>query len=270
MQQYLRIKAQHPQVLVFYRMGDFYELFYEDAEKAARLINLTLTARGSSGGAPVPLAGVPAVSLDQYLARLVRLGESVAICEQVGDVALAKGPVERRVVRIVTPGTLTDQSLLPAKADASLAAIRFADARAEILSAEGSEAVALAWLALSSGELRVTETTRAELASELARIDPAEIVVADAQRDQLASTIPMHASPDWHFTESRGGQLLRDALSVTRRLRSRESATCPARLCRVARIRADHARRTGAACRAPAGRVGVGLRRPRSGHPAQS
>jgi DNA mismatch repair protein MutS len=216
MQQYLRVKAQHPNVLVFYRMGDFYELFYEDAEKAARLINLTLTARGSSGGAPVRMAGVPAVSLDQYLARLVRLGESVAICEQVGDVALAKGPVERRVVRIVTPGTLTDQSLLPAKSDASLAAIRFADARAEILSAEGSEAVAIAWLVLSSGDLRVTETTRAQLSSELTRIDPAEIVVAEDQRVQLATAVPIHASPEWHFTEARGAQMLREALAVMR------------------------------------------------------
>jgi len=120
MQQYLRIKSQHPGVLVFYRMGDFYELFYEDAEKAARLLNLTLTARGASAGAPVRMAGVPAVSVDQYLARLVRLGQSVAICEQVGDPALARGPVERRVVRIITPGTLTDQSLLASKADAVL------------------------------------------------------------------------------------------------------------------------------------------------------
>jgi DNA mismatch repair protein MutS len=204
MQQYLRIKAQHPQVLVFYRMGDFYELFYDDAEKAARLLNLTLTARGQSGGAPVRMAGVPAVSVDQYLARLVRLGESVAICEQIGDPALAKGPVERRVMRIVTPGTLTDQNLLPAKSDAVLAAIFF----------DASERLAIAWLVLASGDLRLMESTSAELPSELARIGPAEIVVAESQRDRLLSSAPVRAVADWHFDAQRGRELLQEALSV--------------------------------------------------------
>src|SRR5258708_23144341 len=129
MQQYLRIKAQHEDPLLFYRMGDFYELFYRDAERGARLLDLTLTSRGASGGAPVPMAGVPAVSVEQYLARLVRLGESVAICEQVGDPATSQGPVERQVVRIVTPGTLTDSSLLSPKADSSLAAVALHAAR---------------------------------------------------------------------------------------------------------------------------------------------
>jgi DNA mismatch repair protein MutS len=123
MQQYLRIKAQHPHILLFYRMGDFYELFYDDAERAARLLNITLTQRGASGGAPVKMAGVPVVSVEQYLATLVKLGESVAICEQIGDPATSKGPVERKVVRVVTPGTLTDPALLDAKADAVLLAI---------------------------------------------------------------------------------------------------------------------------------------------------
>ncbi len=208
MQQYLRIKAEYPDVLVFYRMGDFYELFYEDAERAARLINLTLTARGASGGAPVRMAGVPAVSLDQYLARLVRLGESVAICEQIGDPALAKGPVERRVVRIVTPGTLTDQSLLPAKADAVLAAVHFTDTGTQCT-------VAIAWLVLASGALRMTETPEVELASELARIAPAEIVLAEGQRTRLATGVPVHAAPDWHFETARGRQLLQAALAVS-------------------------------------------------------
>src|SRR4051812_42734164 len=117
MQQYLRIKGEHPDILVFYRMGDFYELFYDDAEKGARLLDITLTQRGQSAGAPVKMAGVPVHSVEQYLAKLVKLGESVAICEQVGDVATAKGPVERQVTRIVTPGTLTDSSLLDDKAD---------------------------------------------------------------------------------------------------------------------------------------------------------
>jgi len=207
MQQYLRIKAQYPDVLVFYRMGDFYELFYEDAQKAAALLNLTLTARGLSAGVPVRMAGVPAVSVDQYLARLVRLGESVAICEQVGDPALSRGPVERRVVRIVTPGTITEQSLLPAKADALLAAICFGS--------DEENRVALAWLVLASGDLRLIATTREELPSELARINPAEIVIAQSQRPQLTTTVPVHAAPDWHFAAQRGRQLLCNALAVS-------------------------------------------------------
>ena len=123
MQQYLRIKGEHPDILVFYRMGDFYELFYDDAEKASRLLDITLTSRGASAGAPVKMAGVPVHSVEQYLAKLLKLGESVAICEQVGDVATAKGPVERQVTRIVTPGTLTDSSLLEDKADNILLAL---------------------------------------------------------------------------------------------------------------------------------------------------
>src|SRR5512138_1278383 len=123
MQQYLRIKGEHPDILLFYRMGDFYELFYDDAERASRLLDITLTSRGQSAGAPVKMAGVPVHSMEQYLAKLVKLGESVAICEQIGDPALAKGPVERKVVRVVTPGTLTDPALLDAKSDAVLLAV---------------------------------------------------------------------------------------------------------------------------------------------------
>ena len=110
--QYLRIKAEHPERLLFFRMGDFYELFYDDAKRAAKLLDITLTARGESAGAPIPMAGLPYHAAEGYLARLVRLGESVAICEQIGDPQLAKGPVERRVVRIVTPGTVTEEALL--------------------------------------------------------------------------------------------------------------------------------------------------------------
>ena len=117
MQQYLRIKREHASRLLFYRMGDFYELFYADAERASRLLGITLTKRGASGGVPIPMAGVPVHSVEQYLARLVRLGESVAVCEQIGDPATAKGPVERKVVRIVTPGTVTDAQLLPERSD---------------------------------------------------------------------------------------------------------------------------------------------------------
>src|SRR6184192_3147350 len=122
MQQYLRIKGEHPDILVFYQMGDFYELFYDDAEKAARLLDIALTSRGVSAGAPVRMAGVPFHSVEQYLAKLVKLGESVAICEQVGDPATSKGPVERKITRVVTPGTITDAALLAASRDSLLAA----------------------------------------------------------------------------------------------------------------------------------------------------
>src|ERR1700682_6073630 len=123
MQQYLRVKAEHPDKLVFYRMGDFYELFYGDAQRAAPLLDITLTARGQSAGTPIPMAGVPYHAVEQYLAKLVRLGHSVAICEQIGDPATSKGPVERKVVRVVTPGTLTDAALLSDKSDVYLLAL---------------------------------------------------------------------------------------------------------------------------------------------------
>jgi DNA mismatch repair protein MutS len=188
MQQYLRLKAQHPDILLFYRMGDFYELFYEDAERASRLLDITLTQRGESGGAPVKMAGVPHHSVDQYLSKLVRKGESVAICEQIGDPATSKGPVERQVTRIVTPGTLTESSLLEEKADNILLALRREKA-----------AVGLAWLNLASGELRVAEIAPELLGQELRRIAPAEVLVADDVvldgRDAFAVT----RLPDWHF-----------------------------------------------------------------------
>ena len=123
MQQYLRLKAEHPGLLLFYRMGDFYELFYEDAERAAALLDITLTKRGASAGQPIPMAGVPYHAAEGYLAKLVRKGVSVAICEQIGDPAKSKGPVERRVVRVVTPGTLTDESLLEERRENLLAAV---------------------------------------------------------------------------------------------------------------------------------------------------
>jgi len=168
MQQYLGIKAQHPDILLFYRMGDFYELFYDDAEKAARLLDITLTTRGASAGAPIRMAGVPYHSVEQYLAKLVKLGESVAICEQIGDPSASKGPVERQVTRIVTPGTLTDSALLDDKSDNVLLALH----------ADGS-AVGLAWLALASGELRLAEVAPQALANELRRIAPAEVLAAE-------------------------------------------------------------------------------------------
>jgi DNA mismatch repair protein MutS len=168
MEQYLRLKAQNPDILMFYRMGDFYELFYDDAEKGSRLLDLTLTARGQSAGAPVKMAGVPVHSVEQYLAKLVKLGESVAICEQVGDVATAKGPVEREVTRIVTPGTLTDPALLDEKSENVLLSIH-----------PVKSAIGLAWLSVASGELRVAEIVPQSLENELRRIAPAEILAAD-------------------------------------------------------------------------------------------
>jgi DNA mismatch repair protein MutS len=205
MQQYLRIKAQYPDLLLFYRMGDFYELFYDDARRAAGLLNVTLTQRGASAGAPIPMAGVPVVSVEQYLARLVKLGESVAICEQIGEPATSKGPVERKVVRVVTPGTLTDLSLLEAKRDAALAALAFG----------GGDEVAIAWLVLASGELRAARTQRAELASELARIAPSELLLADDAGTAVPDTeARLQRLPPWHFDAARGAQMLRERLGV--------------------------------------------------------
>src|SRR5688500_1283097 len=168
MQQYLRIKGEHPDILVFYRMGDFYELFYDDAERASRLLDLTLTQRGASAGAPVKMAGVPVHSVEQYLAKLVKLGQSVAIAEQIGDPATAKGPVDRQVTRIVTPGTLTDSALLEDKSDNVLLSLT-----------RNRSTVGLAWLSLASGTLRVAEIAPQALDNELRRIGPAEVLLAD-------------------------------------------------------------------------------------------
>src|SRR5689334_2348962 len=158
MQQYLRIKAQHADKLLFYRMGDFYEMFYDDAERAARLLDITLTRRGESAGEPIKMAGVPYHAAEQYLAKLVKLGESVAICEQIGDPNTSKGPVERQVTRVVTPGTLTDAALLEEKRDNLLLAV----------SVQRS-LVGLAWLSLASGRFTAMETVTANLSTELER-----------------------------------------------------------------------------------------------------
>jgi DNA mismatch repair protein MutS len=191
-QQYLRLKARHPDILMFYRMGDFYELFYDDAEKGARLLDLTLTARGESAGAPVKMAGVPVHSVEQYLAKLVKLGESVAIAEQVGDVATAKGPVEREITRIVTPGTLTDPALLDEKAENVLLA----------LSREKSS-IGMAWLSLASGELRLAEIAPQALANELRRIGPAEILSREDIDGYLTTRLP-----EWQFDAEAGRKKL--------------------------------------------------------------
>lgn len=215
MQQYLRIKADYPDLLLFYRMGDFYELFFEDAERAARLLGITLTQRGASAGQAIKMAGVPYHAADQYLAKLVKLGESVAICEQIGDPATSKGPVERKVQRIVTPGTLTDAELLPEKTERPLLALNVLQHRKGVL-------LGLAWLSLSSGRLRLTELATDErslpsrLRYEIERIAPAEILVDTRSADLLnASTSPRPTQvADWHFEIPAARKALCEQLGV--------------------------------------------------------
>ncbi|MBZ0223265.1 MAG: DNA mismatch repair protein MutS [Dokdonella sp.] len=191
MRQYFAAKAEHQDMLVFFRMGDFYELFYEDARKAARLLDITLTQRGQSAGAPIPMAGVPYHAAEGYLAKLVRLGESVAICEQIGDPALAKGLVERKVVRIVTPGTVTDAALLDERRDNLLLAI-----------AAGSSGFGLAWIDLASGRFVLSEVADAEaLNAELARLAPAETLIGeDVAWPRFVTSLPgLRKRGPWHF-----------------------------------------------------------------------
>ncbi|WP_137173257.1 DNA mismatch repair protein MutS [Massilia sp. HP4] len=219
MQQYLGIKADYPTMLVFYRMGDFYELFFDDAEKASRVLGITLTARGKSGDQPIKMAGVPFHSLDGYLAKLVKLGESCAICEQIGDPALSKGPVERKVVRVVTPGTLTDSDLLPEKAERPLLALCLLNQRKTVTAG-------LAWLSLASGNLRLMEfsgdarTVEQRLAHELERIAPAEILRADCadmfETDSASPSANAHTQrvPEWHFDVLKGHGALLEQLGV--------------------------------------------------------
>lgn len=217
MQQYLRIKAEHPHTLVFYRMGDFYELFFDDAEKAARLLNLTLTQRGASAGQPIKMAGVPYHAAEQYLAKLVKLGESVAMCEQIGDPATSKGPVERKVVRIVTPGTLTDAAFLPDKSDSYLLALA-----SKRVGREQKITVGVAWLNLASGALRLAEIEFDEIPAVLERIQTAETLLAEsyADADSLPLTLPTAAGavthvPNWHFDIDNGRARLCEQLGVS-------------------------------------------------------
>ncbi|GAB6041334.1 DNA mismatch repair protein MutS [Endothiovibrio diazotrophicus] len=200
MQQYLRIKSEHPQILLFYRMGDFYELFYDDAKRAAQLLDITLTHRGQSAGQPIPMAGVPVHSVEQYLAKAVRLGESVAICEQIGDPALTKGPVERQVVRIVTPGTVTDDALLEERRENLLVALN-----------AHKQTYGVAALELSTGRFTVQELEGVEaLLSELERLRPAELLI----NDELALPAAVEdrpgtgRRPPWHFEGETAFRLL--------------------------------------------------------------
>jgi DNA mismatch repair protein MutS len=191
MRQYLGAKREHPDILLLFRMGDFYELFYDDARKAARLLDITLTQRGASAGAPIPMAGVPVHAIEGYLARLLKLGESVAICEQIGDPATSKGLVERKVVRIVTPGTVTDESLLEERRDQLLLAVH-----------AGREGYGLAWLDLAAGRFTLAEVDDdAGLAAELARLAPAEALAAEgAVLPPAALALPgLKRRPPWHF-----------------------------------------------------------------------
>ena len=188
MQQYFALKAKYPDMLLFYRMGDFYEMFYGDAERAARLLDITLTRRGQSAGQPIPMAGVPYHSVEQYLAKLVRVGESVAICEQVGDPATSKGPVDRKVTRIVTPGTITDSALLASRRDNLLAAVH----------RDGNEA-GIAWLSLASGDLRITQVPFSRMAAELERLQPAELLSAEPIEWRGESAPAMKRLEPWQF-----------------------------------------------------------------------
>jgi DNA mismatch repair protein MutS len=225
MQQYLRIKAQHPDVLLFYRMGDFYEMFYEDARRASQLLDIALTQRGNSAGAPIPMAGVPAVTLDGYLAKLVRKGQSVAICEQRGEPGKTKGPMEREVVRIVTPGTLTDEALLDARRDTVLASAFGRDGK-----------FGLAWLDLSAGRFNVMELdSGAALEAELERLRPAELLAPDGDLPTKAPSAageerPWQLRAPWHFELSSATQALTEQFS-TRDLAGFGCADKPLAIC---------------------------------------
>jgi len=199
MQQYLSIKVQHPDMLLFYRMGDFYELFYGDAEKASQLLDITLTTRGASAGMPIKMAGVPFHAVEQYLAKLVRLGESIAICEQIGDPNTSKGPVERQVIRIITPGTLTDAALLEDKRDNVLAAL-----------CRHQDTIGIAWLALAAGRFRATQVKLANLGAELERLQPAEILLAENVNIELPANTnyALKRLPAWQFEAAAATRVL--------------------------------------------------------------
>lgn len=204
MRQFVEVKNRYPNTLVLFRMGDFYETFFDDAVRANRLIGITLTKRGKlADGTPIPMAGVPFVSLDTYIARLVRQGESVVIVEQMGQAAGGKGMIERRVSRIVTPGTLTESSLLPEKADSVLLSIAFPKRR--------SDPLGLVWITLSNGDFRAEEVPPEELEQALARIRPSELLVDESRKPEMRAAHPELACstlPAWHFDHKRGAERL--------------------------------------------------------------
>ncbi len=210
MRQYLAIKAQHPDILLFYRMGDFYELFYDDAKRAASLLDISLTARGKSGGEPIPMAGVPYHAAESYLARLVKLGESVAICEQIGDPATSKGPVERQVQRIITPGTLTDEALLDESKESLLCAFHYSQN-------DSQNSFGIASLDLSTGRFAIVEcANKDDFITELQRLSPAELLYSDTFTDlSLIETIKgLRRRPEWEFDHDTAVTLLTQQFGV--------------------------------------------------------
>jgi DNA mismatch repair protein MutS len=206
MQQYLRIKADYPDMLLFYRMGDFYELFFDDAKRASQLLDLTLTHRGQSADKPIPMAGLPYHAVDNYLARLIKKGESVAICEQTGDPATSKGPVDRQVTRIITPGTVTDELLLDAKRDNVL-----------LVAHQIKHKIGLAWVDISAGRFHLLELNAGhQLSAELARLQPAELLLEEASPllSQCAH-LPFKTRPGWEFNLGSAQKLLCEQFTVT-------------------------------------------------------
>jgi DNA mismatch repair protein MutS len=206
--QYLRLKSEYPDILLFYRMGDFYELFFDDASKAAKLLDITLTERGQSAGQPIPMCGVPYHAAEQYLARLTHKGESIAICEQIGDPSTGKGPVERKVVRVITPGTLTDESLLDEKKENLLMAISAA-----------KNAYGIAWLELSSGRFNARHLPDAmNLGAEIQRLQPAEVLVGENIFDQVKALLPENVSlqgiPAWYLNTKTATESLQKQFNV--------------------------------------------------------
>ncbi|MSR13905.1 MAG: DNA mismatch repair protein MutS [Gammaproteobacteria bacterium] len=206
MQQYLRIKAEHPDLLLFYRMGDFYELFFDDAKRAAQLLDIVLTSRGESGGERIAMAGVPAHAAENYIARLLKLGESVVICEQVGDPATSRGPVERKVARILTPGTLTDEALLNERTENLLLAAN-----------KAGDAYALAWIDVASGRFSaMVVESHAALEAEIARLKPAEVLLPDPPQFVLSALLApvQRRRPEWKFEPRAGATVLCRYFSV--------------------------------------------------------
>lgn len=204
MQQYLRLKAEYPDKLVFYRMGDFYELFFEDAQRAAQLLQITLTHRGQSAGQPIPMAGVPFHAAEQYLAKLVAMGQSVAICEQVGTPGQTKGPMERKVARVVTPGTLTESALLPDQENKTLVS----------LYTEDGQRWGLACLALSAGSIRLLECDAASLNAQLSRFNAAEVLTNNKQALLQVNPPACMERPAWHFDASVANAHLKTVLEA--------------------------------------------------------
>jgi DNA mismatch repair protein MutS len=200
MQQYLRIKAEHPHTLVFYRMGDFYELFFDDARKASKLLDITLTKRGQANGEPIPMCGIPYHAADNYLGRIVKTGESVALCEQIGDPATSKGPVERKVVRVITPGTLTDEALLQDRRE-NLVCCLF----------NAGDSWGIASLEISSGRFAVSQIDQASnLETEISRLQPAELIYCEDQTLPLDGSYDdrSHSMPPWYFEQDTCRRLL--------------------------------------------------------------